>query len=312
MTTPSDADDPTTGGAMSPQWRRVGGAVREDVRTTAAIHDRFARETAASLSRVARCEVTVELAASEWLSFSEYLTSFANPVTVARVELPGAPVGMIMALDIGIGVCMLDRLLGGRGGPPPERLPTEFELELLGDVLSIVVAGVRDVFGSALTSAPQMAQLSVQPESLRLVPPTESVMVLTYRVHADVAPSGDGMLSLCYSSAAVSLLLAEGEQARRAHPTVPGDRVMRGLIGDVEVDLMARLQPSLVSAEDLRRLAVGDVLTLDHRRDHTIALCIDDEVVLDGALGRRGRAMAVQVLRWHMAPLAGVMTELSQ
>jgi flagellar motor switch protein FliM len=304
--------EPPTPSQSQPRWWRVGGAVREDVRTAAAIHERFARETAATLSRVARCEVLTELVASEWLSFSEYQTSFAAPATLARVELPGAPGGMIVSLDIDIGVRMLDRLLGGRGGPPPARLPTEFELELLGDVLSVVVGAVGEIFGSALSSGPQMSQLSVQPQLLRLVPPTESVMVLTYTVQTDIAPADDGLLTLCYSSGAVSALLAEVEQAKRSHPTVPGDPVMRELIGDVEIDLAARLQPSLVSAEDLRRLSIGDVLTLDHRRDHAIALCINDDVVLDGALGRRGRLVAVQVQQWRTTPAKTTITPLRQ
>jgi flagellar motor switch protein FliM len=305
MTTLTDVDDPTPRRSVSPRWWRVGAAVREDVRTVVALHERFARETEAALSRVARCELGVQIVSSEWMSFGEYLACLTGPATLARLELPGAPTGMLVQLDTAIGLRLLDRLLGGSGAPPPERPPTELEVELLGDVLTAAASAVGEVLTPVLTSAPQLSQLTTQPTLLRLVGVTEPALILTYQIRAELSSPADGLLTLCYPSSTVEMLLGElGESAAspRAQPAPPPDPRLRDLVGEVDVVLRARLQPSLVSADDLRRLAVGDVLTLDHRRDQPIAVSIGDTPVLEGALGRRGRAVAIQIVQWRVAP----------
>jgi flagellar motor switch protein FliM len=304
MTTLTDADEPVSDRSVAPRWWRVGATVREDVRTTVAAHERFARETEAALSRVARCEVGVQIVSSEWMSFGEYLACLMGPATLARLELPGAPTGMIIELGTGTGLRLLDRLLGGSGAPLPERPPTELEVELLGDVLSAVAGAVGQVLKPVLTSAPQVSQLTTQPELLRLVGVTEPTLILTYQVRADLSPPSEGLLTLCYPSSTVEMLLSEIGQpsmSASAHPAVPPDPRLRDLVGEVDVVLRARLQPSQVSADDLRRLAVGDVLTLDHRRDHPIAVSIGETLVLEGVLGRHGRAVAVQILQWRVS-----------
>lgn len=311
MTESNDAIEPGTGDDTPPRWWRGGAAAREDVRTAVAIHERFARETAAALGRVARSEVQVAVATSEWMTFGEYLLGIPEPITIAQVELPGADDGMLMGIETGIGLRLIDRLLGGSGAPAPQRGPTELELSLLGELLATMVAAVADVFGVTLTGAPQISRLTTQPQLLRPVPSTESTMVLNYRLTVDLSPPAVGLVSLCYPTEAVGLLLAEAGRWAAAQPTVPPDPVLRHLVEDVEMDLVARLQPSSVPAEDLRRLSVGDVLILDHRRDDAINLSIRDAVVLDGALGRSGRAVAVQVQRWRVAANA-LIKELSQ
>jgi len=311
MTAPNDANEPGMGDATPPRWWRGGAAAREDVRTAVAIHERFAREIAAALGRVARSDVHVTIAKSEWMTFGEYLAGIPDPITIAQVELPGADDGMLLGIETGIGLQVIDRLLGGSGGPPPQRGPTELELGLLGELLSTMVAAVTDVFGATLTGAPQITRLTTQPQLLRPVPPTESTMVLNYRLTVDVSSPAEGLVSLCYPTEAVGLLLAEAGRWAAAQPTVPPDPVLRHLVEDVEMDLVASLQPSSVPADDLRRLRVGDVLILDHRRDDVINLSIGDAVVLDGALGRHGRSVAVQVNGWRVARNA-LIKELSQ
>lgn len=314
MTTPNDTDAPIAGGGLPPRWWRVGGTVREDVRTAVAIHERFARETAAALSRVTRSEVEVAVSASEWMSFGEYLGCVPDPAVLAQVELPGSPAGMLVGLDTGTGLRVIDRLLGGSGAPAPPRGPTELELDLITDVLGTTVGAVGEVFGPTLTSPPQLSRVSTQPQLLRMVALTEPALVLTYRVSLALTPPAEGLLSLCYPAGAMGVLLGEvgrPADAPTAPPVVPGDPALRELVSDVEMDLVARLQPSSVAAEDLRRLRVGDVLILDHRRDHTIDLSIGDAVVLDGALGRHGRTIAVQVLQWRVSPPNAVIKEFS-
>jgi flagellar motor switch protein FliM len=303
MSEHNDVVEPSgTGDSVPPRWWRGGAAAREDVRTAVAIHERFAREIAAALGRVARTEVQVTIAKSEWMTFGEYLAGITGPITIAQVELPGANDGMLMGLETGIGLQLIDRQLGGGGGPAPRRGPTELELSLISEMLTTMVSMVADVFGVTLSGPPQISRLTTQPQLLRPVPSTESTMVLNYRLTLDLSAPAEGLVSMCYPTEAVGLLLAEAGRWAAAQPTVPPDPSLRDLVQDVEMDLVARLQPSLVPANDLRRLGIGDVLILDHRRDDAINVSIGDATVLDGALGRHGRSVAVQVLRWRVAP----------
>ncbi|HSK97481.1 MAG TPA: FliM/FliN family flagellar motor switch protein [Euzebyales bacterium] len=306
------AVDPLTGASPTLRWWRVSGNLREDVRTVLAVHERFARETEVALGRITRSEAVANVASSEWMSFGEYVRSLGSPVVLAQVDLPGAETGMMIGLDAAIGLRIIDRLLGGSGGPAPERGPTELELDLLGDVLSAPIGAVGETLAAALTEPPQLGHLTTQSQLVRMVPLTEPVLVLAYRIGFNLAEPAEGTLSLCYPGAIVEMLLEAAGQLGDAGGEGPsGHPALRALVEELQVDLAARLQPSAVRADDLRQLRVGDVLILDHRRGDAIDLAIGDAVVLDGALGRRGRSVAVQVQGWRVAPNA-LIKELTQ
>src|SRR5690606_18153976 len=114
-------------------------AAREDVRTAVALHERFAREIAVTLGRFARTEVQVDVATSEWMTFGEYLAGIPEAITISQVELPGADDGMLLGIETGVGMQIIDRLLGGGGGAAPQRGPTPLELDLLRDVLTAML-----------------------------------------------------------------------------------------------------------------------------------------------------------------------------
>lgn len=306
---PADAaigDDRGPAGDPGGRWWRGGGPVQDDVRHA---HTAFEREAAARLRRIMRAEVQLSLAGAEWISFGEWLSSHAAPVVFALVELPGT-VGMSLAVDMAFGLCAVDRLLGGVGGQVPERELTELEFELVGDVLSAPVSTLTEVFGSLLTSPPQLSLVTTQPRMLRAIPAADMMLVLTYDVATDITADHQGTLSLCYPEDVVTPMLerVQAAPAVAGSADLAGDPALVDLMGDIEVDLIARLRPSRFAADDLRRLRIGDVLSLDHRRDDAIELSVSDAIAMAASLGRCGPNLAVRVERWT-TPAVGTLAK---
>ncbi len=299
MTTP-DTEEPTKVEQPARWWEATsssGGAVDLVVAT----HQRFAREAGVQLGQLVRAGVDVDLCDVGWVSFGSVLDVTDAPAIFVEVDLPGAPTAMLFRFDAGLVLHMIDRILGGSGAPAAVRVPTELEVELAGDIAAGPVGAVGHALTGLVTGPPRISRANVDPRLVRLVAPRERMLVLRYGVTIDLPTPVEGTVQLCYPEATAAALVAHvGEPSDDARATTPAavNPVVRGLVGDVEVDMVARLRPSQVAADDLRRLRTGDVLTLDHRRDDAVELAIGDLVLLHGALGRRRRNVAVQVRGW--------------
>lgn len=296
---PHAADPPaaTTDGSDEPRWWRIAGAVRDDIRLA---HAAFARATAARLRRTVRAEVELTLTGAEWVTGGEWLASADRPVALAWVELPGFATGMILRLDAAFALSALDRVLGGTGTSVSDREPSELDLSLLQEVFAAPAGAIDLVFGGDLAAAPRLALVVTRPKLLRLPAPTEPMMVLTYAVATDVEGGPEGTLCLGYPEDVVTHVLAQIDTAPlAAERPLAGDPALPRLVNDMEVGVVARLASSRFSVAALRTLRIGDVVSLDHRRDQPIEVAVGHLGLLDAALGRHGGNVAVRISGWR-------------
>ena len=68
-------------------------------------------------------------------------------------------------------------------------------------------------------------------------------------------------------------------------------------IGETPVEVSAQFRPVEMSAQDIVRLRVGDVLPLSHPVDQPLSLVVDGIATFEARIGRRNRRLAVQVSR---------------
>ena len=285
-------------------FRRPSGFTRDAVRNLAAVHELLTRRIATGWGAQLRAVVQLEEVGVDQVTYQEYLASMPSPNTLALVEIPPLPAPVIIELNTQLALTLVDRLLGGRGANVSQlgavRRLTEVETSLLSYLLGHVTAGLGEALGPATDGTPRLVGIEYNPQLVQIAAPSDRVVLLTYRVSITQGLSTEGLLTVCYPSAAATPLLesvggpSRHEEGSEAQDTAP-DGVLVDRLHDVPVDLRVRLAASQVPAADLQALRVGDVLRLDHRVDQPMVVTVGEAPVGLAHLGRRASRRAIQL-----------------
>src|ERR1700750_3419183 len=98
---------------------------REHVRTLQIAFETYARSCGTLLTTRLRVVSSVTLAAIEQLNYDEYIASLANPTVIAVVSIDPLPGTVLVELSSAVAMTAIDHMLGGPGGPQPERPLTD-------------------------------------------------------------------------------------------------------------------------------------------------------------------------------------------
>lgn len=302
--------------ARTYDFRRPDRFGREQVRGLEVLHELFARRFSSGMGGVLRALVSLEPLALDQLSFDDYVRSMPNPTIVGIISVPPLPGTVTLELDVPLALVLVDRMLGGRpgvGAARELRRPTELETFLLRDLFTHAVAALGEALSQTGEATPSLSGLEYNPQFVQVAAPSETVMLLSYRMTISADHTSEGLVTLCYPQAVLGPLL------ERVVAIGPGNdqpviadvdrEAVRDRLHDVDVSLAVRLRDCLIPARDLAVLRVGDVLRLDHRVDEPAFVEVGGVEVLTAHLGRRGRRMAIRVEGWRSsdddAPVAG-------
>jgi flagellar motor switch protein FliM len=288
-------------------FRRPSKFSREHVRGLEVSHQVFARRVASGLGSALHALVQVEAVGIDQMTYDEYIRSLPNPDVLAVVALPPLPGAAVIECSAQLALQLVDRMLGGRGLPVPLRRPTELESYLVGDLMGHTVSALSETLES-LDTQPELSTLDYNPHLVQVAAPSDMVLLLSFRVSVSPGAQCEGLLTLCYPASTLQPVLDRlstrmwAGNAEDADTDHNARAIMTQRLRDVPVELAVRLADSRVAARDLRALAVGDVLRLDHRIGQTVRGCAADTDVMTGHVGRRGRRLAFQVEHWLTPP----------
>src|SRR3712207_3062424 len=124
-----------TAGPQPYDFRRPIKLSREHVRTLQLAFETYARSCGTLLTTRLRADSSVSLVAVEQLTYDEYITSLSGSTVIALVNLDPLPGTVLLEMSSAITMTSIDHLLGGPGGPQPDRPLTEVEMPLLRGLL---------------------------------------------------------------------------------------------------------------------------------------------------------------------------------
>ncbi|QBI21246.1 hypothetical protein ER308_17830 [Egibacter rhizosphaerae] len=304
-------------------FRRPSLISREDARSLEVAHELFTRRLATAWGSALRAIVSVDPLAVDQVPYDDYIRSMPYPNVLGAVGLPPLPGGALLEVNTQLALMMVDRLLGGQGALSDgrtelQRRPTDLEGALVRDLLDGATSALT-VALSEVTDSAELFSLDYNPQHVQIAAPSDMVFVLSFRVSISQGIDTEGLLSVCYPALTLKPILEElsrqtmgGPGAFESDPAA-SRALLLGRLDDVDVDLSVRLTDSMVPAGDLERLAVGDVLRLDHRLGQPARGLAGDAEVLLGHLGKRGRRLAFQVSEWTppRMPLSGEQLALN-
>jgi len=271
---------------------------REHIRLLQIAFETFARGFGTLLNTRLRVQSAVSLLAIEQLTIEEYVGTLTNPTMIAMVNLD--PIGGITLLEISLPTIMtcIDHMLGGPGGPQPERPLTDLEMPLLRNLLDRLLAELRYGLEGLVDVSPRLGGIEYGTQFLQGFPPSDLVIVSSFEMKVG---SEECIATLCLPFATMLPILrnygtdhelSESELAARrtAH-----QNVTEGL-ASAPIEVAVRFRPISMRSDDIVGLRPGDVVPLAHPVAMPLAVTVNDTTFAYAVPGNHGSRLACLVV----------------
>jgi flagellar motor switch protein FliM len=269
------------------------GEVTRQLEAMESFHQDLAAHFEDALSNSLQRIVETRLVEVQAMSYSQFAFSRSNPTCFAVIQATPLPANLALDFHPAILYPILDCLLGGGKRPctPPNRPPTELEARLATKVAQLLLNELHDLWERVLAVNLKVDRIESHAQGVRLVAPRERVLTLTFetRVAEQV-----GHITLCLPLRAVRKIvdkLLAGDL--RTEPSV---RQPGGVNGETS-ELSVQVDLPHVTAAQLERLQVGDVLLTGVEADGLVDVLLNGKVAFQGRLGSAGGRRAIELTR---------------
>src|SRR4029450_6640311 len=198
------------GGGPAPyDFRRPIKLSREHVRTLQIAFETYARSCGTLLTTRLRVVSSVTLASIEQLNYDEYVAALSNPPVIALVTIDPLPGTVLVELSSSAAMTAIDHMLGGPGGPQPERPLTEVEMPLLRGLLERMLGELRYGFETLVDISPKLREIEYNAQFLRAHQPSDAVVIASFEMKMGTE---EGVASICLPFNTILPVLEKQEQ----------------------------------------------------------------------------------------------------
>ena len=226
------------------------------------LSERFARSLAASLGAWLKADVSVGLVAVERTSYLELLEGVTERGTYfSSVQFEAVSAMSLLQLDLQLGYCVLDLLLGGTGKPSMNKELTHVDEQLFQAVMGFIcdeLSSSWQTVGMAARCRDRLMYTQIN----RLMPPDEQALCLTFEMKVAVT---QGNLLLTLPAAVSSFLLRQlggTWKGHREHPPAIRERLLQ-LSKEIRYPVTLQLPSAPIPLSTVQKLACGQVLSLN-------------------------------------------------
>ena len=286
------------GGGPTPyDFRRPIKLSREHVRTLQIAFETYARSCGTLLTTRLRVVSSVNLASIEQLNYDEYVASLTNPTVIATVAIDPLPGTVLVEMSTSAVMTAIDHMLGGPGGPQPERPLTEVEMPLLRGLLERMLGELRYGFETLVDISPKLRDVEYNAQFLRAHQPGDAVVVASFEMKigteecvASICLPFNTILPVLEKQETVELTPAERMVRDSAHR-----RLTAGLSA-APIDVAVRFQPIRMRTDDIVDLRPGDVVPLGHPTSLPLEVTVNETVFAHAVPGNQGARLACLVV----------------
>lgn len=287
--------------AVTFDFRRQERMSKENEQSLRLVMGNVGRYLSSSLSTLLRSVVGVTMQSLKEASFETFTADLPATCLIAVCSAPPLEGKIIIVVDPGLCLVLIDRLMGGPGDPPGEiRELTEIETVLLRRVIERTLDCLREALASIVTARPVIDQLETSPHFVQLATGSDAAIVVTYDVTVRTA---GGKIRLCMPYHMLKPLIPRLHEHLwfQDYDKTGGNPELeqtRQQVMDTPVELRALLGQASISVAELLDLREGDCVVLDRREDEDLPLLVAGQERLQGRLGVAGRHYAVAITGW--------------
>lgn len=279
-------------------FRRPIKLSREHVRTLQIAFETYARNAGTQLTTRLRANCNVTLLSVDQVTYEEYIGQLGNPTVVATVSVEPLSGAMLFELPMQAAMAAIDHMLGGPGGPQPERPLTDVETPLLEGLLGRLLAELRYGFDRLVEIQPKLGEIEYNPQFVRILAPSDAAVVATFEMKiGDIETSA----SLCLPFNTILPVLdvdpqtAELSAAEQAALAAVRRHLTASLVS-APIDVAVRFRGVTMRTEEIVRLAPGDVVPLGHPVTEPLAVTVNDTTFAHAVPGNQGSRLACLVV----------------
>jgi flagellar motor switch protein FliM len=284
-------------GPTAYDFRRPIKLSREHVRTLQIAFETYARSCGTLLTTRLRVVSSVTLASIEQLNYDEYVTALTNPTVIAVVSIDPLPGIVLLELSSSAAMTAIDHMLGGPGGPQPERPLTEVEMPLLRGLLDRMLGELRYGFETLVDITPKLKEIEYNVQFLRAHQPGDAVVIASFEMKIGTE---ECVASICLPFNSILPVLEKQETIElTAAERMVRDTSLRNLTAGLSaapIDVAVRFQPIRMRTDDIVDLRPGDVVPLAHPTSVPLEVTVNETVFAHAVPGNQGARLACLVV----------------
>lgn len=279
-------------------FRRPIKLSREHVRMLQIAFETYGRNAGTLLTTRLRANCNVNLLSVDQVTYDEFINQLSNPTVVAVVAVDPLPGSMLLEMPMVSTMAAIDHMLGGPGGPQPERPLTDVETPLLEDLLKRLLGELRYGFDRLVDIHPKLGAIEYNPQFVRTQSPGDAVVVAQFEMKIGEIES---TASLCLPfNTILPVLQAEADTAELTPAERAAlDRVRRNLAASLvsaPIDVAVRFRGIRMRTDDIVKLAPGDVVPLGHPVALPLAVTVNNATFAYAVPGNQGSRLACLVV----------------
>ncbi|HEY5234478.1 MAG TPA: flagellar motor switch protein FliM [Verrucomicrobiae bacterium] len=277
-------------------FRQSGFLTPSELRRIRQRHEQFIRALAARLAIFLRLEFTLQLSKVQIVGYQKFIENLPSPthITLFKTD-PLKGVGLLV-IPPQLGLTLVDRLLGGSGQPPEEsRDLSEIEIALIDQVATLVIAEWCNHWPEMRGLHPSLLGHENNSRFLQTATPDTAMLILT--MNGGIGEQSEP-IQIVFPYATVEPLM------RLLSPSLPGSEAAparaakpkwNSEFDEVKVPVIAEWQGLKMSAGEITRLKVGDLLALDSACAAQVQLSLNQVPKFIGRPGTSSGKWAVQL-----------------
>lgn len=271
---------------------------KEHLRTLEIIFEHYGRLLSTNLPIYLRKNVSVAVASSETVTFSEFTNALATPSILGIMNFNPLSGSAIIELSTNLGFSMIDRMLGGEGNPLEKgRDFSEIELSIIEKIMVICIQLLREPWKNVLEINPYLDRLETNPQFAQVIAPNDMIAIVTLNLKlGDV----EGFMNICLPYFTLESIMDRLNTKywfanMQTNVDEEYDEYIESLIRRVEIPVKAVLGRSTVSVIDFIDLQIGDVIRLDTNVDSELNVYVGNLKKFTAMPGAEEEHYAVQV-----------------
>jgi flagellar motor switch protein FliM len=164
---------------------------REQKRAISVIHEKFARMAIKNLSAKIRADVKIIVASVDQLPVKDFLRSIPSPSVLGIISMEPLNGSAVMEIDPSIASAVINRLCHGTiQSKKMGNGLTSIGKKIMETVFASLLENLRGAWSEITDLRPQLDKIETDPESVKLYPPEEGVVLVTLEVTLE-AKTGD-------------------------------------------------------------------------------------------------------------------------
>jgi len=273
---------------------------KTDLRALRLHHEEFIRALAARLSIYLRMDMDLQISKLQTVTYSSFVESlpYVSDLTLFKV----APLQGICILDIAprLGLAIVDRLMGGPGrSAEEERDMSEIEHALLDQAVNVILSEWCNHWKAMSENRPQILGHEHHGRFLQTASPRAVMLVLAMEARfVDCVEQIQMVFPYDELEPMVRELRPEFNGARKPREDVAALRARwKPQLESIPVSVKAEYPGLTLSARDLSRLSLGQIIKLGRDCPEQIRVTIANKPKYVGQLGAQGSHRAVRLTR---------------